>query len=291
MADGPVLLSSLLDIFAYAGKVDALLVTLAMMEFDNDSLDASLLLRNNSHLTSAIKVFAQRFGRQYFQDVTSRLLDYIVASGDLGLADPSTCDIRKTRRMIVTCLNTILRTGPLVPPELRHLGSVMRAAASLRFNQKQAVFLTLSTYFCLRFVSASMMDSAAYGYGAIPPQVRATVLTPFVQLLVAPMGLSVYDGIFEPFRSCNHHLINHIFPRLMEFVFSLADIEHVPEYATPDKERLHEAIDSVIGLMMKNREAFETRYSSLLDGGGQRAPVNWNFGVFLMSFFQDSIPA
>jgi hypothetical protein len=51
LGDGQALMSALLDIFAYAGKVNALLVTLAMMEFDSEILSPEYLLRTNLHVT------------------------------------------------------------------------------------------------------------------------------------------------------------------------------------------------------------------------------------------------
>jgi hypothetical protein len=290
ISDGPALLSALLDIFAYAGKVSVLLVTLAMLDFDTDSLNPNLLLRTNSHLTSLIKVFGQRFGQPYFDSVIAKIIDYILAAGDIRVSNPEQCDMGKARAMIVTCLDAITRSGPAVPPELRHLGSILRGSAGMRFNNKQAVFNTLSAYFCLRFIGGALADPAAFGYAVLPPAVRSAVLVPFAQLLIAPMALSVYSGIFDPFRSCNHHLVKHVFPGFAEFVFSIGECDCAPVYAPPEKERLREAIETVVRLMAKSPEAVRERYEGLVADAKGRTPVKWTFGVFLLSFFQVSIP-
>lgn len=136
-----------------------------------------------------------------------------------------------------------------------------------------------------------MTDPTAYNDRPITPAVRSSVLIPFTQVLVGPMSMSLYNGIYEHFRSCNDHLVNRIFPWLLQFVFSVADIDDVPEHAIPDQKRVQEELDLVVGIMAKGKDEFEQRYRNLLQENQARGPANWNFRVFLMLFFQDSISA
>jgi hypothetical protein len=272
--DSLALMSALLDIFAHVRKVNLLLTSLAATP-------------TNPHLTGLIRVFSQRFGWHYFRSVLVKMIRYILEPGDIHVSQPEQCDGRQVLRMVATCLHTILGSGPLVPPELRHIGSVLRAAATFSFDEPQEVFKILSDFFCVKFINGALSNPAAYGYPPIPPDVLNATLVPFAQLLVVPMMMGKYSGIYEHLRVCNHHLTKHVFPHLMEFVLSVADIEQVPEYESPGELEVRESIEAVIRIMVNRKDAFEERYQALLNATHAPGPTNWKFGVFLLSMFQD----
>jgi hypothetical protein len=139
---------SLLDIFSYAGNVNALLTALCAMDFDDDALQITGVLRSNSHLTNILKVFAMRFGDDYFCGVTLKIIDYIVQAGDIGLRTGDGCDPARVQQMIMSAITTVMRT----------VGSVLKAFAEVRFNRRKAVYNTLSGLFYLRFLTGAIMD-------------------------------------------------------------------------------------------------------------------------------------
>ena len=104
--EGITLANSLLDIFAYAGKVQNLLLMLVVEEFENDSLTHTTVLRTNSHLTCMFKVFYQRYGRYYYDNFLHKVVKYIISKGDINLSKPDQCDTeeaRTDRQLLIHC--------------------------------------------------------------------------------------------------------------------------------------------------------------------------------------------
>jgi hypothetical protein len=285
--EGVPMIRALMDIFAYAGKVNALLSALCAMDFDNDALQSTGVLRTNSHLTNLVKVFVMKFGAAYFHNITEKLIEYVLQAGDVSLKAVEQCDKMRVQQMVVTALHTVLKSGPLVPRHMRHLAAVLKSTAAVRFNRKQAVYHTLSGFFFLRFFTGAIMDATLFeGYRPAPPNIQATVLIPFAQLLQIPLNLNVYSGRYEIFDGWNHHFIKHIFPQLLRFTNSLADMDEVPEYPAPDQVTVQRALGLLIDRMVKNQEPFEERYREVISSTKTTSPMNWNFAAFLMSFFK-----
>jgi hypothetical protein len=286
--EGVPLVRALLDIFSYAGKVNALLATLCAADFDSDGLQVTGVLRTNSHLTNMCKVFASKFGVAYFHEVTLKIIDYILQAGDLKLRTVDQCDCAKVQQMVISAINTILKSAPLLPPQLRHLGSVLKAVTALRFNKRQAVYNTLAGFFYLRFLTGAMMDATLFdGYTPPPANIQATVLIPFAQLLQTPLNFNVYTAKSEVFENWNHHFIKHVFPSLITFTWELAEVEEIPDYPAPDQATVQRAIGMLLDKMIQNRAVFEERYRQVLKGTEPGAPINWNLGALLMSFFRE----
>jgi hypothetical protein len=73
VAESQPLAKALLEIFAHVGRLNALIVTLCGLDFDNRSLEPQAVLRLNSHLTNFFKAVAVSFGGRYRQKVISKL--------------------------------------------------------------------------------------------------------------------------------------------------------------------------------------------------------------------------
>jgi hypothetical protein len=261
------------------------------LEFDSEGLHATTVLRANSHLTNMFKVFVVRFGEEYFRSTVSKLMDFIIGAGDLNLRGVDHCDRHKVQKLVMASVKAVMRSAPLMPVQLRHMGSVLRTFAGVRFNRRQPMFNTLSGFFYLRFLTGAMMDMSLFeGYAPPSPVVQATVLIPFAQLLQLPLNMNVYSGRYDLFEDWNHHLIKHVFPELLTVTWSLADLEEAPEYPAPDEVTVQRAVGVLLDCMVKNREAFETRYRELMAANKIAFPMSWNFAAFLMSFFTKDGP-
>jgi hypothetical protein len=288
IAEGMPVARAFLDIFAYAGKVNALLTALGALDFESDALQTTAVLRTNSHLTNMFKVFVSKFGTDYFNGLVTKLMDFILQAGDLKLKTLEQCDKMRVQRMIVGSIKAVLKSGGLVPVHIRHLAFVLKSLAAVRFNRKQAIYNTLAGFFYLRFLIGAMMDATLFeGYRPPPADVQATVLIPFAQMLQTPLNLNVYSARYDIFADWNHHFIKHVFPELMAFTWGLADLDGVPEYPAPDQMAVQRALGVLLDCMIKNKEAFEERYRDLTAAGTKQvSPVSWSFSSFLISFFK-----
>lgn len=277
------LADALLDIFAHAGKVNALLVTLCGMEFDGDS-QPQAIFRTDSHLTNFFKAFTTRFGCRYREKRLAKLVAYLRQNGPIDLGDLNAKSKALVFKMLLTSLHTILASARSVPGQFRHLARVLKGVSGYKFNSKQAVFNALSGFFNLRFVNAQIatwVDPAELGF-------QSQFLAQFSQLLQPPLSLLAYGGSDDTFVEWNPYLIAHVFPELTNFTLSLAEAEEMPAYRVPNQQVLQDAIGVVLEAMENNRD-LSARYCELAGDTQECPPITWVLGSFLMSFFKDTI--
>jgi hypothetical protein len=241
-------------------------------------------------LTNLFKAFTARFGQNYVDKVIEKLARYITSVGELKLRAPSNSEKAIAQKMILTVLRAIMKSAPLVPREFRHMASILRGVTTYRFNKKQAIFNTLSGFFSLRFINGSLsiwQDSTKTAAGP-SAEGGAPFLIQFAQLLQSPLSMMIYCGSSETFADWNHHLIKHIFPDLVAFTLSLADLDEIPEYQPPNAETVKKAVGSVLDAMNENKDKFEKRYTEVTSRNIGLLPATWALGTFLLAFFRPS---
>lgn len=290
VAEGVPLSFALLDIFAYAGKVNQFLVAMVGNEFNNESLKPTSVLRVNSHLTNLFKVWNERFGKEYVQAVIKKMIDFVDSFGDLGLTDPETCDEHGAKKSLLTCLRAVLNSQEHVSPEMRHLASILKSVSGCRFNRKQATFNTLSGYFFLRFVTALFTCPEGFDKSIKLTDGLTKVITHFSPLLQSPFNLISFGGKYNRFSGWNRYIQKKIFPDLVNFAFSVAEIDEVPEYPAPPRERLEKSLETVLRFMSASGDRFVKRFNDLLKERADLVqPVGWNVGAFVQSLFKNNI--
>ena len=288
--DGIELSDALFNIFSYAGKVHPMLVALIGMEFENPSLSAATVLRSNSHLTNMFKTFSTRFGKKYYDNFLKHLVKYIQDNGDIGLADPPHANEKRVEKMLFTSLKNIAASYDQVPPEFKHICSILKQIAALRFNSKEAVFNAISAFFCLRFVTPILVDPSNFDENIkFDEKFKSSVMVPFSQLLQMPLNLTLLHSKMQVFSKWNERLKNHMFPKLKTFIYSLCSITEIPEYSAPSIEELQKSLDIVFQIITSNRENFNKRYRELLNNkDGRLSVIRWEFGSFISDFFSNS---
>lgn len=293
VSDGLELATALLDIFSYAGKVNYLLTVLVGLEFEQESLTPTTVLRGNSHLTWMFKVFYDRFGRSYFNDFLEKIIKYIDDQGDLNLKEPDTCteeQKEKIKVMFFTILKNFMSSGKLIPQQMRHFASILKALSAARFNDKNATFNTLSGFFCLRFVTALLANPPSFDSQIEMKHDVSVSAIPFSQLLQIPFNLVELGGRFLKFADWNESIEKIIFPKLEKFVYSIADLEQQPVYPPPSKQTLKKQLEFVLEVISRNHKNFEIRYNYLKGNTDDEYPIaGWDIGTFLMNFFKNDI--
>jgi hypothetical protein len=289
--DGRVLAEALLDIFAYAGKVNMLLFALVGAEFDDAQFNQTTIFHKNSHLTCMFKVFYMRYGGQYIEKVIKPLVALIDNAGPLQLKNLNSSPAfqKKARKILFTFFKALFRSQQFIPDEMRHFAAVIKAVVSVKFNSRTALFLALSQFFCIRFVNGLMGDPARFGY-----QLKHSpneVMMPFTQLTNMPFTGRVICGRFSGLMPLNHHIVT-IYPDLVKFVFSLPDFDAEPTYERPPLDRVRDALDYIMTTVLSEEEvrmAFRQKYGLIQAGAETSITAGWAIGAFLMSFFKDTI--
>ena len=281
---------ALFDIFAYAGKVNDLIMTLSSVEFSVPELKTNTVLRGNSHLTNMFKVFFKRFGKKYYDKFLREIILFIDSKGDLKIKTPEEGNLAEIKTMIFTVLQRITDSIKFVPPEIRHFASVLKTCASQRFNTKQATYNTLSGFFFLRYLSPTLSNPLE-----TDPELKLVnpwlkVLVPTAQFIIQLFNLIEMEDKYEAFSSWNEELRETIFPNLIDFAFSVAVADQV-QYKPPTKERLRESLITVLSFIGESETKFSEFYNELSNKSAIGSPLGHNLAAFISSFFEQNSSA
>jgi hypothetical protein len=288
-----VLTNAILDVFAHAGKVNQLIVALASVDFGAESVDATNICRENSTLTNLFKVFYQRYGRPYYENVILPIINQIDEAGDLGLAVPKEEDAERIGELVFGTLNKITDGVAHITPQIHHLASILKMFSAVRFNSRRTTYNSLSLFFFTRFVTATFANPVSYDAGfASKTDSRAflaKVTIPFSQMMQSPFNLLPMAKKYEPFQSLNGQLNDIFFPKLYEFLMRVADPPaEPPEYEKPDEARLGVALNYLLEKTWRAYDQVVGKYTERLASAGGNAPISWSVGSFFMRGFNEA---
>ncbi|KAH0795331.1 GTPase-activator protein [Histomonas meleagridis] len=277
------LAEALLNVFAHAGKVNQLLTVLTSIDFENAL--ASTIVRNNSHLTNMFKVFFKRYGQQYYQIFLKKAVQFIEKAGDMN-----TASVEHISSVIFTILRYIYSSEIGISPQIRHFASILKSFSAVKLNSKQASYNSLSGFFCLRFLTSILADPIQFDSNYEIKTEQIKVLIPFSQLLQTPLNLNLFSGKFDSFAHNNNLLIKHFFPRIVKFVFSIADLpSEPPKYEVPTPEVLRQSLELIMEHLGNVHLKFGQKYKQFAEKSSEFTNIGWNIGAFLMSFFKENL--
>lgn len=281
------LMEALFDIFSYAGKVNEFILTSAIVEFQTPNLSSGTILRGTSQLSNLLKVFYEKFGVNYILKSLKNAIKYIDKAGNLNLKNPIQSPVSRVYTVLFRVIKHILKSGNEVPPEMRHLASILKAVTSMRFNSKQVVYNVLNNFFYLRFINAYMVLPKKVGIETIND--TREVLIPFASLLGYVFNLQPMRDKYEPFNTWNPRLTKHTFNDIVDFVFSVCEIDEIPTYKPPPPDKLQKSLELVLETLSKNYEAFCVEYDRLVKNHTEMSVPGWIFGSLLQRYFQENV--
>ena len=288
VAEGYPAMEALLDVFAHAGKVNQLLQVLVGYEMGKPELKNNTVLRTNCNLTNMFKVFFVRYGKDYYANVIKPAIRFVDKNGDsVNWGDPSD-SLDRAFSIVLAVMKRILESGPIVPPQLRHMASVLKAIVTVRFNDKQATYNALSGFFLLRFLNGIIVDQRQVDPGFQPKTELCKCLVPFSQVMQYIFNLMPFYDKMEVLSPWNDKLIKHVFPKLMNWVMSLADYEQNAVYEVPDESRLTAALEMLIGIVANAQKNFERIYRESAAVQDDWTVSGWSFATFLSSYFKQN---
>lgn len=286
-ANIPALMEALFDVFAYAGKINEFILASAIVEFQAPNLSSGTILRGTSQLSSLLKVFYEKFGVKYVLSSLKSVIKYIDKAGNLNLKTPIQSPVSRVYTVLFSVIKHILNSGKSVPPEMRHLASVLKAVATMRFNSKQVVYNVLNNFFYLRFINAYMVLPKKVGIETVND--TREVLIPFASLLGYVFNLQPMKDKYEPFNTWNSRLTRHTFNDIINFVFSVCDIDEIPKYEAPPPDKLKKSLEIILDLLSKNYDAFCVEYDRLIKNHTEMSAPGWVFGSLLQRYFKENI--
>ena len=286
-AEGYPAMDALLDVFAYAGKVNQLLQVLVGYEMGKPEVTNNTVLRTNCNLTNMFKVFFARYGKGYYEKVIKRAILHVDKHTDVHWTNPEG-SLDKAFSIVLAVMKLILESGPLVPPQLRHMASVLKHMTALRFNDKQATYNALSGFFLLRFVNGMIVDQRQVDPGFQPKSDLRDSLVPFTQVMQYIFNLIPFYGKMEMLEPWNDKLIKHVFPKLMSWVMTMAEYQEDAVYDPPDESRLTAALEMLIGVVSRSQKNFERIYRQSAAVQHEWTVSGWSFSTFLASHFKQN---
>ena len=283
--DGVPIVEALFEVLSYDGKINFLINTLVAQEFEEPSLTPELILRGNSNLTNLFKVFFRKYGMVYFNSFLIKIIKYIDNLGDIGLKDPKTCNMKKAEIAYFSVLKYISGSIQFIPPEIRHFASVLKSYIEIRFNDKQTVLNTLSGFLFLRFISSAIATPKTY-----LPNIKIknnSNLVTFAKLLQVAFNFSFMSSKNPEFSHWDLRLKHHIYPKLEEFLFSIADITKSPNYSNSNETTVLNSVALLYKQISLNYESFISKYNESIDSNiYQGGCLSWNFSSAISMMFK-----
>jgi hypothetical protein len=285
--------SALLDVFAHAGKVNQLLVALASLEFGSVEAKEANICRENSSLTNMFKVFYQRFGRRYYDNVVKKVIQNLDQVGDIGLAAPQAKDAGRIGQLMFTTIDAIVSGIGFLTPPMHHMASIIRAATGLRFNSKRTTYNALSLFFFTRFVTAIFANPASFDEefrSKTDPKVfLPKVSIPFSQLMQTPFNRLPLSKKYDTLECLNAKLVSVYLPKLYKFLMDVATVPAQPvHYDPPDQAKLTESLEFLMEITAKGYDQFAKTYREGCERPGRNPPIAWSIAIYFLKFFQEN---
>jgi hypothetical protein len=111
------------------------------------------------------------------------------------------------------------------------------------------------------------------------------IFMPFSQLLQTPVNLAPLDERLEIFSAWNPRLWKHILPKLVQFVFSVANYREKPNYPPPQDFEVTKALSTVLGLLSANFQKFKQEFNRV---SHEFHPIGWSLAAFIPGFFEEA---
>ena len=293
--DGKRLARSLMEVFAYAGKVNQLLVAVVAADLGQPFLKPGELLRANSLLTNMLKLFYSKYGRNFYENVLKKMIEYVDSTGDIGLSKQDEVDSERVKKMLATVMNCLLSSQEYLSPQIHHLASIVKMVASARFNEEVALYNALAGMFYLRFVSTTLANPLAFDpkYQSQTPQPAflQKVMIPFSRItqMILNGKLFTEKEFGRELVKLNDFVETQVQPLLFQYLWALAvPPETPPVYEAPSKERLVKRLKYIIQWVAKTSDYFPERFRDVSKDAKANHPISWNLQSFMLSFFKES---
>ncbi|EAY18023.1 hypothetical protein TVAG_113670 [Trichomonas vaginalis G3] len=282
----PMLAKSLLTLFMHDQSVHTLLATIIGSSFAKPKIDITFLLSSVPFIPHLYKAFIQRFATNYVTDFLRKLIVYIDSSDDLNIEKMDMVNAEKAEKVFFTSLKYIMDTSSLFSNEIRHLVSYIRYFSAIRFNKMSFTYFNIADFIGIRFICGVLENPTQY----IPDLTlsKPDNVCGICRLLRIAFKLGQMCGPYEKFASWNNRLNNHVYPKLMHFMYSIGDMgKREPKYEIPSDQEFAEALNFLMKELAEKHKPF-MKELDLIKKSSIPYPglLGFNFATALCRYFE-----
>jgi GTPase-activator protein for Ras-like GTPase/C2 domain len=217
----------------------------------NATLEANLLFRGNTILTKSLDLHMKRLGKEYLEDtlgdklkeIADRDPDCEVDPNRISNANELDRNWRKLIRLTEECWNSIVKSAPRCPQELRYIFRHIRACAEDRYGDflRSVSYSSVSGFLFLRFFCPAILNPKLFGLVKDHPKQNArrafTLIAKAIQGLANMSNFGAKEQWMEPM---NAFLTSHRqdFKNFLDNICSInpgsaSQTPMPPSYSTP----------------------------------------------------------
>ena len=283
LSTGVEAMSDLFTVFAHCQNVHRLFLTVCATEFAKNDLTEDKVLRDTSHLTCLFKVLYQKFGGEYARDVLVPIIQHI-REQPVFLSGGTNIDQGEAVAQMYWVFDRIFGSGDLIPPQFQHMAAVLKCLAATTFRKKRVVFSAVSSFLCIRFMSAVIADPESFSPSFVMTPEHQSRVVPFAELLQAPLGLQRLFDRFDYAAFLETRIMDR-YDEIYDFVIGNSSISVIPRYPVPSEESCRRALLRLMKKLGDVRENFISRYMDIYDNDTDKSGVSFAMATLIHSMF------
>lgn len=292
---GIQMIESLYKIFSSKGLIHRMISTIISSEFSHPGdLTETMVLRGNSHLTCLFKFFAMKFAKDYYDNVIRPVTEEIVAQGDIGIIKPEDekdwdAAQNRVRTLLNSVLNRLLASGPFIPAQFHHIGSLLKNITATVLRTKHAVYNALSSFMFLRFFTPALVTPGNVIKDAKPdPNAKKTTI-PFSQLIQQPFNFQQFSTPkYDHLKQLNEEIMNR-YAEIYNFAMEVAEYDRPAEYEQCSEKEADEATLWLLQTIANNpasRKEFIKRVKEFRETEDEKTSVSFMMAIILQQCFK-----
>ena len=280
-SDSMKMIKNMFSLMAYAQKTIPfynIIINNDLGSLENDVSDAFSGL---CYTTLMCQYVFDTYGGPYITNFITPLANYIDNFGKTGIEtqDPN---VPEVERLVSTIVKYIVESYALIPPQIQIILNIIRTALVCRTNTKSDIYRALSNIFFVQFICGIFMNISDY----VPSVRHVEVFKNLGLLFETIFRMGQINGDFTCLEALTKRLERHIYPRLMEFIFSISDAPIVePEYDVLDQKKLVRAIDDIAKIVANSEFINKFKNQSSADNKFLPSNIGTNFAGTLCNFF------
>ncbi|EAY14668.1 hypothetical protein TVAG_460850 [Trichomonas vaginalis G3] len=199
------------------------------------------------------------YGLSYHEVFIKKLADYILETNGYGI-NSKDVDLPSFERFINTIIKYIVSSVDEVPPVVKQMLAILRSYAAVRTNSCKELYDIVGSMFFESFIIPGLIS-----YGSGTPE-NKSLMSKIVFILRVIFRLGKMNGKLQFLDALNLRLEKHIYPKLMEFVFTISENTNEDlTYEDVQPVKIARAIEIIMKVISARHEVFKKVYTQVAD--------------------------
>jgi len=273
----------LYNILSYAGKSSLFFTNIFSVIFEDQNIEIKDLLSKDSLFSKVISIVFKKFGKDYITSFVTKLLQYIDSKYYISIRPDNENHMAEIEQFFFSVVKYIVNSADIIPPQIRFVANIIRTYLPIRFNKKQYLVQMLQYFFFDSFLLKLLQNPEQNKL--IPKMNHPKQLQTLVPLLVDAFHLDSenHNPFFEKWSErIQYHTKNSI----LEFYYSIGDINSTPEFSQISKPELITSLQTLYGFVSNNHREFITNLKNYINESvPQGGSLGWNLTSLVTSIF------